>query len=108
MMGGYERAYKEIIPAARAALILELKNKYNIKEETISRYVGITQAAISKYINGKYSEGIKEIAAKMDREIIAAYAEKIAKGNPEMINKYLCTICSKLNGFDCRFSAADK
>lgn len=105
MLGGYEKAYRDIIPAARAALIIELKKKYNIKEEVISSYVGITQAAISKYLNGKYSARIKEIVERMDKGTIEAYAEKIANGNPEAINKYLCTMCNALNSFDCRFSA---
>ncbi len=104
MISGYEKAYKEMVPAARAALILELKKKYNIREETISRYLGITQAAISKYVNGKYSARIKEIAEKMDRKIIEEYAAMIANGKPEMVNKYLCTICGMLNSFECSFS----
>lgn len=105
MISGYERAYKEIVPAARAALILELKEKYHIKEEAISEYLGITQAAISKYVNGKYSSKIKEIAEKMDRKTIEEYAAMIASGRPEMVNKYLCTICNTLNRFDCGFSS---
>ncbi|HUB92402.1 MAG TPA: helix-turn-helix domain-containing protein [Candidatus Saccharimonadales bacterium] len=105
MLSGYERAYKEIVPAARAALIIELNKKYNIKEELISKYVGITQAAISKYLNGRYSARIKEIVEKIDKATIETYAEKIANGHPEAINKYLCTICNAMNDFDCRFSA---
>jgi predicted transcriptional regulator len=105
MASGYERAYKEIIPAARAALIIELKKKYDIKEEAISKYVGITQAAISKYLNGRYSTRIKEIVEKIDKTTIETYAERIANGQPEAINKYLCTICNTMNNFNCRFSA---
>lgn len=107
MLSGYEKAYKEIIPAARAALIIELKKKYDIKEEAISKYVGITQAAISKYLNGRYSSRIKGIVEKLDKDIVASYAEKIASGNTAAMNKYMCTICNKLNGFDCKFSRAN-
>jgi predicted transcriptional regulator len=108
MISGYEKAYKEVIPAARAALILELKKKYNMKEELISKYLGITQAAISKYLNGKYSTKIKEIAATIDRATIEAYADKIATGNADAVNAYMCRICNTMNNFNCRFSYAKK
>ncbi len=101
----YEKAYKEIIPAARAALIVELSKNHGIKEDAISEYVGITQAAISKYLNGKYSDRIKSTMEKIDKEMLKEYTEKIRNETPRALNKYLCTACSKLNGFDCRFSA---
>lgn len=101
----YEKAYKEVIPAARAALIAELSKTHGIKEDAISEHVGITQAAISKYLNGKYSEKIKSTMEKIDKETIKEYAEKIKSETPKALNKYLCTVCSKLNEFDCRFSA---
>lgn len=108
MFAGYEKAYKEVIPAARAALIQELKTRYNIKEDAISEYLGMTQAAISKYVNGKYSARVKRIYEMIDRQVVEAYAKKIAEENGNVANKYLCTICSKMNGFDCRFSTAEK
>ena len=108
MLSGYEKAYKEIIPAARAALIIELNKKYNIKEEAISDYIGITQAAISKYLNGKYSAKIKEIAGTIDKNTIALYAGEIAKGNVSAVDHYMCTICNTLNVFNCKFSTAKK
>ena len=101
----YEKAYKEVIPAARAALIAELSNTYGIKEDSISEYVEITQAAISKYLNGKHSEKIKATMEKIDKAIIKEYAEKIKNQNPQALNKYLCTVCSRLNTFECRFSS---
>ncbi len=108
MFDGYEKAYKEVIPAARAALIQELKTRYNIKEEAMSEYLEMTQAAISKYINGKYSDRVKKIHEMVDKQIVEAYAKKIVEGNHTLTNKYLCTICSKMNGFNCRFSTAEK
>lgn len=108
MLGGYEKAYKEIIPAARAALIIELKKKYDLKEEAISGYMGMTQAAISKYLNEKYSEKLKELIEKIDRSTIEAYAEKVVNGSENAVNVYLCTVCSAMNDFNCRFSYAKK
>ena len=68
-------------------------------------HVEITQAAISKYLNGKHSEKIKATMEKIDKAVIKEYAEKIKNQTPQALNKYLCTVCSKLNNFECRFSA---
>ena len=43
---------KSLIPALRAILAKDLANKYNIREEEISKMLGVTQAAISNYIRG--------------------------------------------------------
>ncbi len=108
-MSRYEKAYKEIIPAARAALITEFKKRYDAKEDAIACYVGITQAAISKYLNGKYSDKIKAVAEKVDRSTVEAFAGRIAKGESDAVDKYMCTVCLMLNdSFRCKFSRADR
>ena len=107
-ISGYERAYKEIVPAARAALILELKKKYKIKEEAISEYIGVTQAAISKYVNGKFSDEIKGVMEGIDKQVTESHAQQVAKGESGAVNEYICTVCSTLNPFNCRFSHAKK
>ena len=43
---------KSLIPALRAILAKDLANKYNIREDEISKMLGVTQAAISNYIRG--------------------------------------------------------
>jgi predicted transcriptional regulator len=104
-MLGYEIAAKEVIPAVRLALIKELKTKYNIKEEEISSYLGITQAAVSKYIREKYSVKIKDIEAKLDRGIIESYAKEIASGKIGAVNLCICKICTTVNNFGCSFAS---
>ena len=43
---------KSLIPALRAILAKDLAKKHNIREEEISRLLGVTQAAVSNYIRG--------------------------------------------------------
>lgn len=107
-ISGYERAYRGIVPAARAALILELKKKYKIKEEAISGYLGVTQAAISKYVNGKFSDEIKGVMGGIDKQVTESYAQQVTKGEGTAVNEYICTVCSTLNPFNCKFSHVKK
>ena len=43
---------KSLIPALRAILAKDLAKKHNIREDEISRLLGVTQAAVSNYIRG--------------------------------------------------------
>ncbi len=43
---------KSLIPALRAILAVDLAKKHNIREDEISRLLGVTQAAVSNYIRG--------------------------------------------------------
>ena len=43
---------KKLIPALRAILARDLAAKYKIREEEISKMLGVTQAAVSNYIRG--------------------------------------------------------
>lgn len=43
---------KTLIPALRAIIAKKLANDHNIREEEISKMLGVTQAAISNYIRG--------------------------------------------------------
>ena len=107
-MNEYERASKEIIPAARAAMIKALSEKHSMNESTIARALGITQAAISKHLAKKYSNTIKELEGKVDPNLVTAYAEKIVAGNKEAVNEYICITCSALNRFDCSFAKINR
>tara|TARA_B100001146_G_C16151827_1_gene421553 strand:+ start:639 stop:1055 length:417 start_codon:yes stop_codon:yes gene_type:complete len=55
---------KTLIPALRAIIAKRLAEEYEVREEVISKMLGVTQAAISNYIRG-------------------------TRGNPELIKKLL-------------------
>jgi len=55
---------KSLIPAIRAILSKKLIHDYNLKEETVAKLLGITQAAVSNYIRG--TRGDLVLVAKLE------------------------------------------
>ena len=107
--GDYEKADKEIVPAARLFIASELKRRYNMKEQEIADLLGVAQAAVSKYLNDRYSEkvaGLKEQIMKDER--FNYYIEKIHERKEHYVELCICTICRTLTKFNCKFSYADK
>lgn len=100
------------MPIARSIIAKELVEKYQLKQTEVANYLGVAQAAVSKYIAGKYSDNlrvkIQEMEVKLgdNRKLIDSYIEKIAQGKKEYVNICICTICSVGNGFFCAFSHA--
>ncbi len=43
---------KSVIPAIRSLLARKLTKEYELKEETVARVLGVTQAAVSNYVRG--------------------------------------------------------
>ncbi len=108
MINGYERASKEIVPAVRIVIAKELKIRYNMTESRIAEILGIAQAAVSKYLSGNYSELVEDAADKVDMKSVDKYIQEIANGNQIELRKCMCTVCGNMNGFECRFSSAEK
>lgn len=72
---------KLTIPALRVAVSLSLSSNNKMNETQIARGLGIAQAAVSKYLNGKYSKGVKRVAEEavsggFDRQIAKKILEK--------------------------------
>ena len=57
---------KTLIPALRAILAKKLAEDHNIREDVISKMLGVTQAAISNYIRG--TRGDPSLTAKLIAE----------------------------------------
>ncbi|MDE1855416.1 MAG: hypothetical protein KGH57_03825 [Candidatus Micrarchaeota archaeon] len=116
MPSKYEQISEETVPAAKSIIARALILKHNMTETDAASYLGVAQAAISKYVTEKYSDSLKrrvaEIEAKINdkRELIDGYVKQIADGKGEYVNICICTICSISNGIFCAFShmQADK
>ena len=61
----FDDIMKLSIPAVRYALSFILKEKYNIRQQEIANKLGITQAAVNKYLNKKCSEEIVRLGGKI-------------------------------------------
>ena len=62
---------KSLIPALRAILAKDLANNHHIREDEISKMLGVTQAAISNYIRG--TRGDPKLIEKLleDKQVAA-------------------------------------
>ena len=57
----YESVMKELLPALRASAAKRLSAHYGMTQNKIAKLLGITQAATSKYLNGRYSARIGKV-----------------------------------------------
>ncbi|MCL5092880.1 MAG: hypothetical protein M1128_00205 [Candidatus Marsarchaeota archaeon] len=76
-----ENVIKLAIPAIRAAIAEQLISNYGFTQFEIARYLGITQSAVSKYVNNRYSSNINSLKgaiekSKADKEIISMIVSK--------------------------------
>ena len=89
-----------VLPAIRAKLAKELVERYGFRSKEAAEMLGLTQAAVSQYMNSKRGQqGIKLIESSRNAEaVITELLDKIVNGefdfNKEV--EYLCRICEIL------------
>ncbi len=112
MASKYEITADGYVPAARSLIAHALIEKYHMSEVEVAKRIGVAQAAISKYMTGKYSEKLKETMKELgeridaNRELVDDYVKDVASGKDEDANACVCALCSMANGFSCSFSRA--
>lgn len=112
MTSKYEITAEGYVPAARAIIAHALVEKYHISEVEAAKRMGVAQAAISKYITGKYSKRLKEkmeeLGEKIDnnRQLVDSYIKNVAAGKDEHASACICSLCGMANDFSCSFSRA--
>ena len=75
------RLTKISIPASRLAVAVELRRSGRMNQSDIASLLGVAQAAISKYENGKLSGKISALASFIvDNGLAARAASRISKG----------------------------
>jgi predicted transcriptional regulator len=95
MPTNYEIAYSRIIPAFRRAVAREMHSRYHMKQVEIARRLGITQAAVSKYLSsGKAALGGKDVVR---------FIEASMRGDHDASTRALCRACQTSRKFDCAF-----
>ena len=86
---------KTLIPALRAILAKTLAEKHEIREDEISKMLGVTQAAISNYIRGTRGdpELIKKLLAEAQvSEMIHEISDDLASDkaySPSSVSKFI-------------------
>ena len=90
---------KMLIPALRAILARDLAAKYKIREDEISKMLGVTQAAVSNYIRGTRGDprlieklrGDKQVASMLD-DLGSTLASEMAY-TPSSLAKFI-SVCN--------------
>ncbi len=101
MRTNYEIALNEFMPAFRAAAAEMLVNRYGIKQDKAARMLDVTQASISKYLNGKSSRAVHDAGASIDRRHVEEFVARIMSHRDGDAQKAICKACQRYNSFDC-------
>ena len=86
---------KTLIPALRAILAKKLAVDYHIREDEISKMLGVTQAAISNYIRGTRGDPeliVKLLEEKQVAEMIDDISENLSSDKaytPSSLSKFI-------------------
>jgi len=89
---------KQIIPAVRVRVTKQLYSKHNFNQEEIAQRLEITQAAVSKYLSGKYTPEIKrlekdKVVEKISNEVVNAIIKKTF--NKSSFERTVCKCCAE-------------
>ena len=86
---------KTLIPALRAILAKKLAEDHNIREDEISKMLGVTQAAVSNYIRGTRGDPsliAKLLAEKQVAEMIGELSDNLSSDmayTPSSLSKFI-------------------
>ncbi len=85
----------EMIPAVRAYLAEAMSSRYKLRQQEIAKRLGMTQVAVSKYINMKYSPAVAKAKAEVAKQIAHThFVKEIMKSrNPDEVNRRIERFC---------------
>jgi predicted transcriptional regulator len=89
---------RQALPVIRAAVAKRLYAK-NFTQEEIARKLNLTQAAVSKYLSGRYTKEMKKLEKdKTVQKISDAIVKNIIKGtfDKSSFERTICKYCKKL------------
>ncbi len=100
MLSNYEKVYKIILPRLRERAARMMANERGRTQEDIARLLGVTQAAVSKYLNGNPDLKGNGIVIKGDK--LNEMVKSITDGREKEAQKRMCSICQDNVKFECR------
>ena len=90
-----EVAVKSLVPAIRALIAKELTQTHKLKQDEAALLLGITQAAVSKYIRQVRGRALNIERIGEARAMTLSMSNSLAKGQisrPELVKKF-CLVC---------------
>ncbi len=100
-MTEYEHMIKEFMPSLKASAARIMYNDKRMKQEDIAKFLGITQAAVSKYLSGRYSNTVKKFESKLNKAEVAAFVDMIVNSNAYDSQRVVCKMCARNLSFEC-------
>jgi predicted transcriptional regulator len=101
MRTDYENMVKEFLPALRASAARMMADKYKMSQVRIAQLLDTTQAAVSKYLSGKYSAKVKRYEGRLDKSLVSAFVKSAMEKNRYNAQRVVCKMCSKNLSFRC-------
>ncbi len=94
-----EDVLKNFIPAIRVVVAKQLSTKHNFNQIDIASLLGITQAAVSKYLSGSYSYRIKILERTDDvKNVSEKIVGKIVEEKKHQKANHVCEVCKNYSG----------
>jgi predicted transcriptional regulator len=90
-----EKIVWNLLPAIRRELAISLIKDHKLSQKEVAKKLGLTEAAVSRYISGKRG-GLGILKNETVKNQIKKSANKIANGNGKIIINETCKICKIL------------
>ena len=90
-----EKIVWNLLPAIRKELAISLIKEQKLSQREVAEKLGISEAAVSRYINGKRG-GLGILKNKDVKNQINKSAKKIVDGNEEIVVNETCQVCKLL------------
>jgi len=98
-MAEYEVVLKEFLPLLKKDLAVVMK-RHGMKQERIARLLGVTQAEVSKYINGDQPKNM-DIKVTYTEKDLEKLAGMLMNEQHYESQKILCKLCPKGSVMEC-------
>ncbi len=100
-----EVAFKRFTPAVKAEVARLLSERHSFTQVEIAAELGVTQAAVSEYLSGKYSDEVRKTQEFASvKKAANAIAQAVASDKRVVFNapEFVCGCCREMRqkGFD--------
>jgi predicted transcriptional regulator len=94
----FENIVWNILPAIRKEFAKKLIKNHELTQRKVANILGITEAAVSRYVSGK--RGLFEITDKKILREIKISTDRIIRDDNKTVIKEICRICTLLKSTD--------
>ncbi len=93
---------KVILPAVRISIARQLDGRYDLRQREIASKLGVAQVAVSKYLNGNYSESLKRTVDSIEKSgIVDSAVTKLVKmKSAEEVDVVVSELCTRIAADD--------